>query len=91
MGTLTPRHTPRTLTRRPPARPRRPILEALEAYGVRDYVPETTTLTHAHDGVILEVMATGPDGDLLFHEDQDGAVDPVTVRRFYPHPTGVTR
>lgn len=91
MGTMTPRHTPRTLTRRPPARPRRPILEALEAYGVRDYVPETTTITHTDDGVILEVMATGPDGDLLFHEDQDGAVDIVTVRRFYPHPTGVTR
>ena len=91
MGTMTPRHTPRTLTRRPAPRPRRPFLEALEAYGVRDYVPETTTLTHTHDGVILEVMATGPDGDLLFHEDQGGAVDIVTVRRFYPHPTGVTR
>lgn len=92
MGTMTPRRTPRTLTRRPPARPWRPLVEALEAYGVDPMtVPETTTLTHAHDGVVLEVMATGPDGDLLFDEDEHGAADVVTRRRFYPHPTGVTR
>lgn len=85
------RRVPRYFTRRPTPEPWRPFIDALDAYGVTDYVPETTTLTHTRDGVIVEVMATGPDGDLLFHEDEDGAVEVVTRRRFYPHPTRSSR
>ena len=84
------RRAPRTLTRR--RRPWRPFLDALEAYGVDPMtVPETTTLTHARGGIVVDVMATGPDGDLLFDEDEHGAVDIVTVRKFYPHPMRRTR
>ncbi|MGY5764958.1 hypothetical protein ACXET9_07155 [Brachybacterium sp. DNPG3] len=86
---------PRYLTRRRPqqsAQPWRPIIDALAAYGVTELVPQTTKITDGHDGISLDVFATGPDGNYLVHQNNSGeGVDIVTRRAFYPHPGRSTR
>lgn len=74
---------PRYFTRRPEPKPWRPLLEALDAYGVTDYVPETTTLTHDRHGITIDVMVLDEDGLPLIH---DSNFEPVLRRRFYSHP-----
>ncbi|HEX7352528.1 hypothetical protein [Brachybacterium sp.] len=77
---------PRYLTRRPAPKPWRPLLDALEAYGVTDYVPETATVTHGRRGITIDVMIPDPEAEDLpmIHDD---TFEPVLRRRFYPHPT----
>lgn len=78
------RRVPRYLTRRPKPKPWRPFLDALEAYGVTDYVPETAMVTHDREGITIDVMVNGPDDLPMIHDD---TFEPVIRRRFYPHPT----
>lgn len=77
------RRVPRYFTRRPKPKPWRPVLDALEAYGITDYVPETAVVTHDRKGITIDVMVLGDDGYPILHDD---TIDPVIRRRFYPHP-----
>lgn len=80
---MSPRRVPRYLTRRPAPKPWRPILDALDAYGVTDYVPETALVTHDRNGLTIDVFVPDADGRPMVDED---TFEPVTRRRFYPHP-----
>ena len=78
----TDRHRiPRYFTPRP--KPWRPLFEALDAYGVTDYVPETATVTHDRNGLTIDVFVPDTDGLPMVDED---TFEPITRRRFYPDP-----
>lgn len=79
------RRVPRYFTRRPKPKPWRPFLDALDAYGVADYVPETSTITHDRDGITLDVFVPDPEVNRL-PMVHDGSFEPVLRRRFFPHP-----
>lgn len=87
---MIPRRAPRTLTRR--RRPWRPFLDALEAYGVDPMtVPETSLITHARKGVIVEVLALDEDGGIVILDGRGAGPEVATVRKFFPHPVRRTR
>lgn len=71
---------------------RLPISTALTAYGIDPLnTPETIQLEHTHTGIIIDqfIPLSTTTGDVLMHEREHGAAgEPVTVRRFFPHPTG---
>lgn len=68
------------------------MAQTLTAYGADlNRIPPQTVLAWTPAGIILDQYAV-PDGNpdgILMHEGEHGAsTEPVTVRRFYPHPTG---
>lgn len=66
----------------------RPMHDALTAYGVNPLTtPETVEMTETTYGILIDQYLTDSDGALILHEgDQGVGVEPVTVKRFFPHP-----
>lgn len=64
--------------------------QTLTAYGVDTHrTPEKVTLEWTPAGIIVDqFMTLGPEAsDIVMHEGEHGqAVEPATVRRFFPHP-----
>lgn len=64
--------------------------QTLTAYGVDPArTPTELTLEWTPAGIVIDQFVTrGPEpADIVMHEGEHGsAVDPVTVRRFFPHP-----
>lgn len=67
-----------------------PMTVALEAYGIDPLnTPESCTLEWTDMGIVVDqyVKQSDEPGDVLCHEGRGGVlVEPVTVRRFFPHP-----
>ncbi len=66
------------------------MAQTLTAYGADlNRIPPETVLAWTPAGIILDQYAAPLDApdDILMHEGEHGTpTDPVTVRRFFPHP-----
>lgn len=66
------------------------MAQTLATYGADPKrTPPETTLEWTPTGIIVDqyVAPEGNPGSILMHEGEHGAsTDPVTVRRFFPHP-----
>ena len=68
-----------------------PIVNAIQSYGANiDRIGEDTTIRVTPEGIYVDEYVEKPDGTLLANEGgpRDPFGDPVTVEKFYPHPTG---
>lgn len=67
-----------------------PFTTTLRQYGIDPMnTPEVVELESTRAGIVIDQfipLSTAP-GDILCHEGEHGAaVEPVTVKRFFPHP-----
>lgn len=65
-----------------------PMRDALTAYGINPLrTPEAVEMTETQHGIIIDQYLTDDTGELVFHEGDRGVgVEPVSVKRFFPHP-----